>query len=79
MLLWTTVFWMYLDTRPNRIIILLFAICMLFIEYIYIVFGNDLLKNVFGSDLKQWSIHTMNNFPTAMFIKVSIRHINDGT
>lgn len=52
---------------------------MLFIEYIYIVFGNDLLKNVFGSDLKQWSIHTMNNFPTAMFIKVSIRHINDGT
>ncbi|VVC27297.1 Piezo non-specific cation channel, R-Ras-binding domain,Piezo domain [Cinara cedri] len=69
MLLWTTVFWMYLNSRRNLIIILLFSICTLLIEYIYIIVGIDVLKEIFGSDLKVWAIDTRDYFPTAICIK----------
>jgi len=53
MLLWTTVFWKYLNSRENLIIILLLAISTLLCEYTYIVIGNDLLKQVFGLYFKE--------------------------
>jgi len=54
MLLWTTVFWMHLYSRGNLITILLLAISTLFCEYTYIVLGNDMLKQVFGTHFKEW-------------------------
>lgn len=54
MLLWTIVFWMHLNSRGNLIVILLVAISTLLCEYTYLVTGNDLLKQVFGSYFKEW-------------------------
>lgn len=44
---------MNLNSRGNLIVILLLAICTLLCEYTYIVVGNDLLKQVFGSYFKE--------------------------
>lgn len=53
MLLWTTVFWMFFNSRINVIIILLLAISMILFEYTSIVIGIDLLNQVFGSHFKE--------------------------
>jgi len=44
---------MNLNSRGNLIIILLLAISTLLCEYTYIVMGNDVLKQVFGSYFKE--------------------------
>lgn len=44
---------MNLNSRGNLIVILLLAISTLLCEYTYIVVGNDLLKQVFGSYFKE--------------------------
>lgn len=71
MLLWTTISWMYLDTRLNLMAFYLFGICNLLMEYMYILTGNDLLRQIFTSDSRQWSLSTRDNFPTSILIKVS--------
>lgn len=49
----------------------LFGICNLLMEYMYILTGNDLLRQIFTSDSRQWSLSTRDNFPTSILIKVS--------
>lgn len=71
MLLWTTISWMYLDTRRNLMAFYLFGICTLLMEYVYILTGNDLLRQIFTSDLRQWSFNTPHYFPTSILMKVS--------
>jgi len=44
---------MNLNSRGNLIVILLLAISTLLCEYTYIVMGNDVLKQVFGSYFKE--------------------------
>lgn len=71
MLLWTTVFWMYLNSRGNLIIILLLAISALLCEYTYIVIGNDLLKQVFGLYFKERTFYKQLSLD--ILIKASIK------
>lgn len=72
MLLWTTISWMYLDTRRNLMAFYLFGICTLLMEYIYILTGNNVLRQIFTSDSRQWSLSIQNNFPASILIKVSV-------
>lgn len=71
MLLWTTIAWIYLHSRRNIVISLLFAISTLLVEYTYIILGDDRLKQVFGSNLRMWKFKTRDDFPIDILIKVS--------
>jgi len=61
---------MNLNSRGNLIIILLLAISTLLCEYTYIIIGNDLLKQVFGSYFKEQIFHEQ--FSLNILIKASI-------
>lgn len=73
MLLWATITWIYLNTRRNIIVVLIFAVGVLFVEYLYVVLGDEVLRKLHRSDSDRWSLYTPDDFPTAIFVKVNTK------
>lgn len=73
MLLWATITWICLNTRRNIIVVLIFAVGVLFVEYLYVVLGDEVLRKMHRSDSDRWSLYTLDDFPTAIFVKVNTK------